>query len=928
MIDPAGRRSAGRDGSSQIDSPVVVAATGNRRSDKDNRRIAGKLHPPVYAFAPVRTRLFDRLVADGTRRKITTIVAPPGYGKTVLLSELHRRSCQEGVTCSWIGLDDRDRGVSNFLTLLESALALATSEPTRIEAVPSIDEVDRVEAILQLFAGAEQSHVLFIDNIDFCHDPQIDRTLNALVFRSPNTIQFIISSASGPVPFDAGRAQLELNLRAITASDLSFDRAATSALFATAGMTDVDGRIVDTIVARTEGWPAAIRMMQLISETQDSLEQGLKLLTGKETHLSDMLSRRLIKSFDPELVTFLYEIAELRHFSADLALAATGNARSHYWVRYLVDRNIMIVPIDDGQSWFRFHTLFREFLISEANRLLPPARRRAVHASAAMWLCQRGDDQYALELAIGAGERALVTELLERTARSLMHDQGDTSAFIDWIERADAIGAERGFQASFWYIWALMFEHHYQKARAEIARVKAARLGHHDDPAHREMSAKLALAEIVIGVHLDTLEEIRAAAPKWLRDYPDADLFDVAATAGAYTFPLLCNHEYAESRRVLRVSHAAVAKADSEYGRCWVEALSGITDIGQGEPASAAHRLKNVVERARASIGPAAKIASIVSLVRARALYDCGHFDEAMRIVADNLERAATNGVPDTTWLGIEVAIPFALKDTPRFAVATLRAMARDNPRRFQVLFEATLLRNLVLAGQKPEALRLAASLGWDAKSGWTDCFSDAPTKMEQTALRIAAIALFIASGHHAAAADLIQQEMNLAQSTGRQKTVVELHLFSAEVHLKSGATQATARAVSRAIAAAARNRLYSPFLERRSILAQALKGIRPRDLALTSRDDIEMFGTISTFAGSSVHTASAEIDVPADMPTPRELELLGLLETGLDNEQLADRLSLSVRTVKWHLSNLYAKLGVKNRSSAVAKGRSLRLLS
>lgn len=931
MTDLAGRPTAGLDdGTSRRDSaagPQLAASA--RRSGHDNRRVADKLRPPVYAFAPVRTHLFDQLVGDGARRKITTIVAPPGYGKTVLLSELYRQFCEQGIACSWIGLDDRDRASSNFLTLLENALALTSSEPARLEALPSTDDVDRVETILQLFTQSERPHVIIVDNIDFCQDPHIDRTLNALVFRSPSNIRFIISSASGPVPFDAGRARLEMNLRAITTSDLSFDRTATSALFATAGIPNVDDRIVDTIVARTEGWPAAIRMMQLISETRDSLEQGLKLLTGKETHLSDMLSRRLIKSFDPELVTFLYEIAELRHFSAELALAATGNPRAHFWVRYLVDRNIMIVPIGDRQSWFRFHTLFREFLISEANRLLPPDRRRTVHAKAAMWLSQRGDDQNALELAISAGERPLVTELLERTARSLMHDQGDTSAFISWIERADAIGADRGVQASFWYIWALIFERRYQKARAEIAGLKAARLDHDQGPLHREMCAKLALAEIIIAVHLDTLEEVRIAAPRWLREFPDGDLFDTAAASGTYALPLLCNHEYAETRRILRVSHAAVARSDSEYGRCWVEALSGMTDIGQGEPAAAAHRLKDVVDRARASIGPAARIASIVGLVRARALYDCGHFDEAKQIVAEQLERAATNGVPDTTWLGIEVAIPFALKDAPPFTIAALRAIARENPRRLQVLFETALVRHLILADQKNEALKLAGKLGWDPKCGWSDFFSDAPTKMEQSAVRLAAIALLNAAGHHARATELIQEEMSLAQATGRQKAVVDLYLFSAEINLKSGSTQGTARAISRAIAVAARNRLYSPFLERKSILAQALKDIRARDLALTGRDDIEMFATVTKFASpSKTHATLHASDVATEMPTPRELELLGLLEVGLDNEQLADRLSVSVRTIKWHLSNLYAKLGVKNRSSAVAKGRALRLLS
>jgi DNA-binding CsgD family transcriptional regulator len=54
---------------------------------------------------------------------------------------------------------------------------------------------------------------------------------------------------------------------------------------------------------------------------------------------------------------------------------------------------------------------------------------------------------------------------------------------------------------------------------------------------------------------------------------------------------------------------------------------------------------------------------------------------------------------------------------------------------------------------------------------------------------------------------------------------------------------------------------------------------------------------------------------------TPRELEVLRLLPSGLSNPQIADELFISHRTVQTHLSNLYAKLGVTGRHEAIAIG-------
>ncbi len=52
---------------------------------------------------------------------------------------------------------------------------------------------------------------------------------------------------------------------------------------------------------------------------------------------------------------------------------------------------------------------------------------------------------------------------------------------------------------------------------------------------------------------------------------------------------------------------------------------------------------------------------------------------------------------------------------------------------------------------------------------------------------------------------------------------------------------------------------------------------------------------------------------------TGRELAVLGLVADGLDNDAIADRLTLSVRTVERHLSNVYAKLGVSGRAARAA---------
>jgi LuxR family maltose regulon positive regulatory protein len=67
------------------------------------------------------------------------------------------------------------------------------------------------------------------------------------------------------------------------------------------------------------------------------------------------------------------------------------------------------------------------------------------------------------------------------------------------------------------------------------------------------------------------------------------------------------------------------------------------------------------------------------------------------------------------------------------------------------------------------------------------------------------------------------------------------------------------------------------------------------------------------------------------DLPEPlsqREREVLQLVAEGLTNQEIAARLVISIRTVKKHVENIHGKLGVQNRSRAVARGRTLGLLN
>ncbi len=71
-----------------------------------------------------------------------------------------------------------------------------------------------------------------------------------------------------------------------------------------------------------------------------------------------------------------------------------------------------------------------------------------------------------------------------------------------------------------------------------------------------------------------------------------------------------------------------------------------------------------------------------------------------------------------------------------------------------------------------------------------------------------------------------------------------------------------------------------------------------------------------------------AAVEELSEPPTAREREVLGLLGQGFSNKMIARELHISEHTVKFHISSLYAKLGVSNRAEAVSRGARHGLIS
>ena len=182
-----------------------------------------------------------------------------------------------------------------------------------------------------------------------------------------------------------------------------------------------------------------------------------------------------------------------------------------------------------------------------------------------------------------------------------------------------------------------------------------------------------------------------------------------------------------------------------------------------------------------------------------------------------------------------------------------------------------------------------------------------------------------------------LAQLIDHAERHGRRGTVMRFHLLLALTQQALGATDQALRALRAALPWAEQEGYLRDFLDEgepmRALLAQAqAEGIAPAYTAklLAAFQAEAAFTGASTAASTPIERTTTTVPSPQPLSeglTEREGEVLQLIADGLTNQEIAERLIISLATVKRHISNIYGKLGVTHRTEALVKAHELALL-
>ena len=486
---------------------------------------AAKLAAPrLDVRAVVRTRLVEQLCAS--RSPLIAIVAPAGYGKTTLATQV---AAHLGGTTAWLRLDSGDDEPARFWSGVAVGLAAAGLPGT--ESVHELlanggDDALRVPDVVRAAIDAHDGPLtLVLDDVHALTDDRITEALTAWL-QYPSDRFVMVATSRHDLPLPVGRLRSQGLLAEARLDDLAFDDGETESLLASVfGVGGLNDSHREALRNRTNGWPVGVYLAGLALRDGEDLDATLARFTGDTRHLSEYLTTEATDGLDDDARAFLLSTSILRVLSPDLCDTVTGQPGSLRILRRLVAEHVFTEALDDAGTMFQYHPLFREHLHST---LLAehPGSVAELHLRASEWSEDHGMVDDAVRHAI-RGDHVERAQRLIADSWLLFSRTGHFGTFEGWV-RALGDHAEESTEICLMMTWSALNMHRWADVDVWLDRAAAAA----QDDVHEQMvTVEGPVAKAMARRHLGDVGRylaLASSAMERFRDDLDIDDPDIA----------------------------------------------------------------------------------------------------------------------------------------------------------------------------------------------------------------------------------------------------------------------------------------------------------------------------------------------------------------------------------------------------------------
>jgi LuxR family maltose regulon positive regulatory protein len=852
----------------------------------------------------------DRAVA----KKVTIIPAPAGSGKTSLLRAwADRPGQQHRLAVVQVQRDQHD--AQQFWLSLLSAVRHAAGRSSGAEppaATPGFNGPAMVGRVLSELEAHPGQVVLIIDDLHELRSRDALAQLTQLLANLPPNAHAVLATRRD-LRLRLHQLRLAGELAEIRGEDLRFTERETRELLGASGITLSEAGAA-LLHQRTEGWAAGLRLAAISLAGHPDPEQFVAQFSGSERTVAEYLVAEMLERQPGDVQQLLLRTSLLDRVNGELADLLTARPGSERILLDLEDANAFVVSLDPERTWFRYHHLFGDLLRLELRRMLAD-HVPELHRRAASWFVQHGQAADAIRHTQAAGDWPDAARLLADHSFSLTMDgQAQT---VRALLRAFPRGTDFP-ELALIHAGRNLARGHLEEAAAHLA---AAGAYAGTTPPDRQRRLRVAIASLELSLaarrgHLAGVTEQARFLASPVTGQSDEDIAlgcDLRAVALMNLGTVEASLGLADAERHLQEGAVLARKIGRPYLE--VRCLAQLGLASRNRPvASVQRRCREAIALAERHGWDAEPMIAPALITLASTMVWTGEFEQAGRW----LQRTVRVAQADT---GVDI----------RLLVHTVSGMLQAcRGRHREALQEFSAAEYLGSRLADPHALTSQVT-------GWTLATQARLGKTGEARAAVAALAgqragsgevhnaravICLADRDPARALDAVRDVLDGTAAVSGDVALVEAQLLAGLAHRELGDLRAGNQAAERALALAEPDRLVLPF---------AMTGSRELLEALPRRETAHAALLADILDVLRVPFSAAQDQLPppdAEELSPGELRVLRYLPTNLSRPEIAGELSVSPNTVSTHIRSIYAKLQVRDRSSAVQRARELQLLA
>ncbi|MCP4362815.1 MAG: hypothetical protein GY796_32835 [Chloroflexi bacterium] len=694
---------------------------------------------------------------------------------------------------------------------------------------------------------------------------------------------------------------------------------------------------------KTEGWIVGLQLAGLSIRDRANPSQFIAELSGSHRHILSYLTEEVLNQQPAGIQSFLLQTSILDKLNGELCDAVTGGQNGRFLLEQLYNDNLFLIPLNDEQQWYRYHQLFAD-LLRDRQKALHGDEMAALHQRASHWFVEAGLSSEAIQHALDAADYETAVSLIETYAMDLLL-AWHARTVKGWMRLIPPEWAAKSPKTNLTFAWMHLLSNEFTQALPYIDRLQRMFSGSLlDENAPAVKAEWLALQATLLNAQgqLDkslTLANLALAIVPEEDDYVRSLIYSGLAntyiqmndrTQAVNAYQMLIQHGrvagslISELMGITGLALYAIQRGELQFAfEIATQGIERVERSGALPPISAAvygelgsiHYHWHQIEKANCYFVRSAQVSTLGGFSDAKIYYHV--FRSRLAQIEGDLETAVQeiNTAVDL----MQVEAPTAVREEliaqqVRVALAKNRLVAAQallNPHGF-------IFQNPLTLPELSSEQALNRSTGLLYTSALRIILYQAQMPRQQANLKQG-----------------IKWTTHLIAEARKSQfipIVIEALLIRAQMMAVFDDDRASREDVAAAIRLAEPEGFVTIFLEEdepvAKILAQLLNNNQPETTHTHFiRKVLAAFPERLQSITNPASDSDSLHDTQIDPLSKRELEILQLIGEGYTNQEIAGRLVITLHTVKKHSSNIYAKMGVRSRTQAVAKARELQLL-